>query len=147
MADAGDNQQPTHSRKKQQLHPLDVWNDKAIATTEEDVLELCDEFLKDIARVGHCVNLRGRRKMGWDCVSVFRHREQGEQEESEDDALSNAVYVISQPKTNFAQSLFNRSWRSKRRSRRRNKSWTSVRRKRLRLKRPNKEYHYSSVSL
>jgi hypothetical protein len=92
MADPGDNHQPTHSRKKQQLHPLDVWNDKAIATTEEDVLELCDEFLKDIAHVGHCLNIRGRRKMGCNCVSVFRHREQ---EESEDDALSNADSVIS----------------------------------------------------
>ena len=54
MADPGDDHQPTpHSRKKQQLHPLDVWNDKAIATTEEDVLELCDEIKSIIIVVYH----------------------------------------------------------------------------------------------
>jgi hypothetical protein len=78
---------PTHSRKKQQVYPLDVWNEKAIDISEEDVLKLCDEFLKDIAHVGHCINIRGRRKMGCNCVSVFKHQEQGEQEESEEDAI------------------------------------------------------------
>jgi hypothetical protein len=60
--------------------------------SEEDVLELCNEFLKDIGSVGHCINIRGQRKMGCNCMSVFRHEEQ---EVTKDDAQSNADYVVS----------------------------------------------------
>jgi hypothetical protein len=70
------------------------------------VLELCDEFfLKDIACVGYCINICGHRKMGCNCMSVFRH---GEQEESEDDALSNADSVVSRQVVSCYLVYFNR---------------------------------------